>query len=252
MAQRQEYLERSGGLRRKEETIEFKEKLVIQNVGWKYKNQKKSVLSNVCMEIRKGESIAFIGSSGSGKTTLSDIILGLLHPRQGAILMDDNIDVYSILDEWGHIVGYVPQSVFLLDDTVRNNILFGLPKEQVNDALIWESLEQAQIKEFIESLPEGLDTIVGERGIKFSGGQKQRIALARALYNKPEILVLDEATAALDGETEKAVMDSISALQGKITMIIVAHRLTTIRDCDKIYRIENGIATEVRKEEIFG
>ena len=177
-------------------------------------------------------------------------MLGLLQPRKGTIEMD-GIDVYTIPDEWAHIVGYVPQTVFLIDDTIRNNIAFGLPQEIIEDEAIWEALEQAQLKKFVESLPDGLDTAVGERGIKLSGGQRQRIAIARALYNNPEIMVLDEATAALDNETETAVMESIEALQGHMTMIIVAHRLTTIRNCDKIYEIKDGVAVECKKEEVL-
>ena len=148
-------------------------------------------------------------------------------------------------------MGYVPQSVFLIDDTVRNIVAFGLPEDMITDEQIWDALERARLKEFISDLPNGLDTIVGERGVKFSGGQRQRIAIVRALYNKPEILILDEATAALDNETETAVMESIDALQGQITMIIVAHRLTTIRNCDKIYEIRNGRAIERNKEEVL-
>lgn len=233
------------------EKIEFVKQLAIKNVLWQYENQKAPVLMNVQLTIQKGESIAFIGASGAGKTTLSDIILGLLQPQKGTVEMD-GVDVYTIPMQWAHIVGYVPQSVFLMDDTVRNNIAFGLPNDTIEDKYIWDALEKAQLKDFIEKLPYGLDTIVGERGVKFSGGQRQRIAIARALYNKPEILVLDEATAALDNETETAVMESIDALQGQITMIIVAHRLTTIRNCDRIYEIKDGMAVERSKEEVFG
>lgn len=233
------------------ENLEFQEQLSINHVFWQYENQKAPVLTDVQLTIQKGESIAFIGSSGAGKTTLSDIILGLLQPSKGTVEMD-GIDVYTIPMQWAHIVGYVPQSIFLMDDTVRNNIAFGIPAETIEDKYIWDALEKAQLKDFVEKLPYGLDTIVGERGVKFSGGQRQRVAIARALYNKPEILVLDEATAALDNETETAVMESIDALQGQITMIIVAHRLTTIRNCDRIYEIKNGVAVERSKEEVFG
>ena len=233
------------------DSLKFHDRLTISHVAWKYKNQKNDVLSDVCIEIEKGQSIGLVGPSGSGKTTLSDIVLGLMHPRQGMITMD-GIDIYSMPEQWARIVGYVPQAVFLIDDSVRNNIAFGLPKDQVQDEMIWQALAQAQLKDFVLSLPSGLDTIVGERGVKFSGGQKQRIAIARALYHRPEILVLDEATAALDNETETAVMESIDALQGQITMIIVAHRLTTIRNCDKIYRIDGGIAVEKSKQEVLG
>lgn len=232
------------------ENLKFQRRLYVNHVYWQYENQKKPVLTDIELNIHKGEAIAFIGASGAGKTTLSDIMLGLLQPARGTIEMD-GIDVYTMPMEWAHIVGYVPQSIFLMDDTVRNNIAFGLPRNVIDDNCIWDALEKAQLKTFVENLPYGLDTIVGERGVKFSGGQRQRIAIARALYNKPEILVLDEATAALDNETETAVMQSIDALQGQITMIIVAHRLTTIRNCDRIYEIKDGVAVERRKEEIF-
>ena len=230
--------------------MEFQNTLTVEHVVWQYDNQKKPVLTDACLKIKKGDSIGLIGESGAGKTTLGDIILGLLKPNQGNVLID-GLDVYAMPKSWARIVGYVPQAVFLADDTVRNNIKFGLDADISNDKLVWEALERAQLKHFVESLPDGLETIVGERGIKFSGGQRQRIAIARALYAKPEILVLDEATAALDNETEKAVMESIDALQGQITLIIVAHRLTTIRNCDKIYEIKDGKVIERSKKEIF-
>lgn len=245
----EQYAEEHGEVKESDD-LQFEDKLTIQNVVWQYENQKAPVLADTTLEIKKGQSIALIGASGAGKTTLADIILGLLHPQEGTVLMD-GIDVYAMPKTWARIVGYVPQSVFLIDDTVRNNIAFGLPNDMIRDELIWDALERAQLKEFISGLPNRLDTIVGERGVKFSGGQRQRIAIARALYNKPEILILDEATAALDNETETAVMESIDALQGQITMIIVAHRLTTIRNCDKIYEIRDGKAVEREKVEVL-
>ena len=231
--------------------LHFEETLKIQDVMWQYDKQKEPVLTNTTLEIKKGQSIALIGASVAGKTTLADIILGLLKPQKGTILLD-GIDVFAMPKTWARIVGYVPQSVFLIDDTVRNNVAFGLPSESIDDNMVWDALERAQLKDFVAGLPDGLETIVGERGVKFSGGQRQRIAIARALYNKPEILVLDEATAALDNETESAVMESIDALQGQITMIIVAHRLTTIRNCDKIFEIIDGKAVLRDKEEVLG
>lgn len=230
-------------------SVKFQKQLTVERVTWQYTNQKVPVLQGTDLIVNKGETVALIGASGAGKTTLADMILGLLNPKQGSIKMD-GIDVYTMPEHWAKIVGYVPQSVFLTDDTVRNNIIFGL-KEDISEEKIWEALERAQLKSFIESLPQGLDTVVGERGVKFSGGQKQRIAIARALYNKPEILVLDEATAALDNETETAVMESIDALHGKITMIIVAHRLTTIKNCDSIYEIIGGKAVKRNKAEVL-
>lgn len=236
-----DYIQKYGTFRKATNEVSFQNSISIQNIAWKYGDQKQFVLSNVSLEIKKGQSVGLIGPSGSGKTTLSDIILGLLIPQQGSVLMD-GIDIYTMPKQWAKIVGYVPQTIFLMDDTVRNNILFGLRDE--NDDGIWRALEKAQLKSFIKSLPQGLDTIVGERGVKFSGGQRQRIAIARALYSEPEILVLDEATAALDNETEAAVMEAVESLQGKVTLIIVAHRLSTIRKCDVVYEIKDGKATQ--------
>ena len=163
----------------------------------------------------------------------------------------DGVDITTIPLQWSKIIGYVPQSVFLIDDTLRNNVSFGIPEEEIDDELIWQALEQAQLKEFVEKLPNGLDTMVGERGVKFSGGQRQRVAIARALYYNPDILVLDEATSALDAETETAVMEAIEALQGIKTLIIVAHRLSTIRNCNRIVEIKEGQAFLKDKKELF-
>ncbi len=214
----------------------------LKDINWRYEGQEKSVLSGLSVEINKGESIGLIGPSGAGKTTTADILLGLIRPQSGFVTINGQ-DIFGIPYLWAHVVGYVPQNVFLMDDTVRANVAFGI--KEVDDKDIWDALERAQLKTFIESLPLGLDTIVGERGIKFSGGQRQRIAIARALYSQPLILVMDEATASLDNETETAVMESIEALHGHITMVIVAHRLTTIKKCDRVYEIKNGKATEV-------
>lgn len=232
------------------EDIQFSSELKIDHVVWKYANTKVNVLENTELTVKKGESIALIGASGAGKTTLADIIMGLLRPQSGTIYMD-GIDIFTIPHQWAKIIGYVPQSVFLIDDTVRKNVAFGLKEDQIDDDKVWEALHQAQLKEFVEALPYGLDTIVGERGVKFSGGQRQRIAIARALYENPDILVLDEATSALDNETETAVMESIDALQGSKTLIIVAHRLTTIRNCDKIYEVKDGKAILRNKAEVL-
>lgn len=228
----------------------FSDKIELKNIVWKYDNTDKNVLEGLSLKIYKGQSIAFIGSSGAGKTTLADVILGLLPPQEGAIMVDGK-SIYAIPDEWSKMIGYVPQSVFLIDDTIRNNVSFGLLPEEIDDDRVWKALELAQLAEFVRSLPQGINTIVGERGVRFSGGQRQRVAIARALYYNPDILVLDEATSALDGETENAVMESIETLQGNKTLIIVAHRLTTIKSCDKIFEVVDGKAIERDKEEVL-
>lgn len=233
-----------------ERDFTLQSKLSIEHIFWKYKENLPYVLENLSLEINKGEAVAFIGGSGAGKTTLADVVLGLLKPEKGNILVDGR-DVFAMRSQWSRMVGYVPQSVFLIDDTIRNNIAFGIPAEEQDEAKIWYALEQAQLKTVIERLENGLDTIVGERGIKFSGGQRQRIAIARALYYNPDVLILDEATSALDTETETAVMESIEALHGKKTLIIVAHRLSTIRKCDKIYEVKNGKIVLCDKEEVL-
>ena len=232
-------------------TLHFNSVLNLNGIDWKYPGSATEVLHDLSLTIHKGEAIAFIGASGAGKTTLADIILGLFRPNKGSVTVDGK-DIFSIPEQWAKIIGYVPQSVFLLDDTIRNNVSFGLEEESVNDEQIWQALELAQLKRFVEGLPYQLDTVVGERGIKFSGGQRQRIAIARALYYNPDILILDEATAALDNETEKAVMEAIESLQGLKTLIIVAHRLSTVKNCNKIYEIKDGKAIVKRKVEIFG
>lgn len=227
----------------------FDDKLSINNITWKYPNTNNNVLENVSMEIKKGESIAFVGKSGAGKTTLADIILGLLKPQNGTVKIDE-ANIEEIPEKRSRIIGFVPQNVNLLDDTVRRNVAFGIKDEEIDDERVWNALEQAQLKNIIEGYEKGLNTEVGERGIRFSGGQRQRFAIARALYYNPEILVLDEATSALDTETETSVMEAIESLQGHKTLIIIAHRLTTIRNCDKIYEIINGKAVERKYEEL--
>lgn len=215
--------------------------LYIRNISWKYDGGKKNVLEDLSLTIQNGEAVAFVGESGAGKTTLVDVILGLLHPQKGQVLYG-NWNIFEMPYEWAKLIGYVPQNVFLIDDTIRNNVALGIPQAEISDEKVYRALEQAQLKDFVMNLPDGLDTMVGEGGIKFSGGQRQRIAIARALYYDPQILVLDEATSALDNDTEAAVMEAINSLHGKKTLIIVAHRLSTIEKCDKVYRIENGKA----------
>lgn len=229
---------------------QFESEIEIRNVLWKYETATEPVLRDLSLTIHKGESIGLIGESGAGKSTLVDVILGLFQPQQGSIYVD-GIDVFAIKKTWAQLVGYVPQSIFLLDNTIRANIAFGLDVDEIDDQKVWNALKQAQLDGFIAGLPDGLDTMVGERGVKLSGGQRQRIAIARALYHDPEILVLDEATSALDNETEEAVMQAIDFLQGIKTMIIVAHRLTTISNCDKIYEICRGKAILRDKDDVL-
>ena len=231
--------------------VQLQREITLQGVSFRYPETEENVLENVNLTIKKGESIAFIGPSGAGKTTVSDIILALLKPTEGRILMD-GIDIEDLGGQWNRIIGYVPQATFIIDDTVRHNIAFGEKKTNIDDDKVWQALKIAQLDDFIRDLPNGLDTKVGERGVRFSGGQRQRLAIARALYRNPDVLVLDEATAALDNETESEVMKAIEALQGYKTLIIVAHRLTTVRKCDLIYEVKDKQIAVRDKKEIFG
>lgn len=224
----------------------FEDCIKIDNISWKYGDDLPNVLDGLSIEIKKGEAIGLVGESGAGKTTLADIILGLFVPQKGSITVDGK-SIHDEATQWHKMIGYVPQSVFLIDDTIRNNILFGIDEKDADEERIKKAIEQAQLSEFVAKQSKGLDTILGERGVKISGGQRQRIAIARALYYNPDILVLDEATSALDNETEAAVIESINALQGEKTLIIVAHRLSTIANCDKIYEIGKGKASDATK-----
>lgn len=228
--------------------FEFVNEIKINHITWKYNDSQKDVLKDLDLVIKKGQSIGIIGESGAGKSTLSDILLGLYIPKKGTVAVDGHV-ISEIPKTWSRMIGYVPQTIYLMDDTLRANISFG--DEEISDERIWGALEKASLKEYVESLPNRLDTMIGERGIKFSGGQRQRVAIARALYHNPSILILDEATSALDNETENTVMEAIESLQGTITMIIIAHRLTTIHNCDRIIKIENGVAVDVDKSELF-
>lgn len=237
--------------KKEKKIISLSKELIVNSVKWTYNNQTDYVLDKLQLTIKKGQSVALIGQSGAGKTTLGDIILGLLKPQEGQVLLDNDTDIYKIPEQWSHIVGFVPQGIYLTDDTIRNNIGFGVDEDKIEDEKVWLALEQAQLKEFVEKLPQQLENVIGERGVRFSGGQRQRIAIARALYQNPDILVLDEATSALDNETERTVMEAIDKLQGNKTLIIIAHRITTVKNCDVIYEIKNGKAKKVDKKELF-
>lgn len=234
----------------KEKENIFHNEIVIKDMYWKYPNSDSFVIEKLNLTIKKGKSIALIGESGAGKSTMADIILGLLVPEQGDVLVD-GVSIYQMMDSWKMTIGYVPQTVFLTDDTIRSNIAFGVDEKDIDEDKVRRAVEEAQLADTIAALPDGLDTVLGERGVRFSGGQRQRVAIARALYNDPDILILDEATAALDNDTENAVMEAIDALQGYKTLIIIAHRLSTIRNCDEIYEISGGDAIPRRKEEVI-
>ena len=232
------------------EEFGFNRNIEIKNIVFSYEDSDRNVLDNTNFVINKGQSVAFVGPSGGGKTTTADIILSLLKPKEGQVLVDGK-DIISNIWGWRHKLGYIPQFIYLTDDTIRNNIAFGVDEDKIDDDEVWRALKEAQLYDFIKSLPKGLDTMVGERGARISGGQRQRIGIARALYRNPEVLVFDEATSALDNETEREVMEAVNSLQGTKTMIMIAHRLTTVEKCDVIYKIENGKAIGISKEELY-
>ena len=228
----------------------LKEGIKVENVRFAYESKPDvTILNGVSVEVPSKKSVAFVGGSGAGKTTLADIILGLYRPQSGTVTADGK-DIGEDRNAWRRMIGYIPQNIYLLDDTIRANIALGVAKEDVDDEKIWAVLEEAQLADFIREQKNGLDTNIGDRGVKLSGGQRQRIGIARALYTDPELLVLDEETSALDTETETAVMDAIFRLSGKVTMIVIAHRITTIKNCDRIYKITDGKAAEVTYQEI--
>lgn len=219
--------------------MDFQEKIEISHVDYKYDDTEKYVLQDVSFEIPKGKSIALIGTSGGGKTTTVDIILGLLAPVRGKVLVD-GIDIADNMEGWQSQIGYIPQNIYLTDGTIKENVALGIPEEDIEEAKVWKALEEAQLKTFVEEMEKGLETEVGERGVRISGGQRQRIGIARALYRNPQVLVFDEATSALDNETEKEVMRAIDGLHGNKTIIMIAHRLSTIENCDMVYKVEKG------------
>jgi ABC-type multidrug transport system fused ATPase/permease subunit len=215
--------------------------IVLENIVYRYPNASKDALRGISLAIHKGESIGLIGKSGAGKTTLVDVILGLLIPQGGDIKVD-GMSIYQNLRSWQDLVGYVPQSIFLIDDTLERNIAYGVPDYLIDAERVHLAVESAQLSDLVEQLPQGLQTVIGERGVMLSGGQRQRVGIARALYHEREVLVFDEATAALDNETEGLVTEAIKSLGNTKTIIIIAHRLSTIEHCDRIYLLENGRA----------
>ncbi len=222
--------------------FELKSTLELNDISFYYSSDKVGILQQVSLTINKGDCIGFFGESGSGKSTLINIILGLLPPQNGTISID-GVDIRQDMPGWQKNIGYVSQNIYLIDDSIRRNIAFGLPDDLIDDRAVFSAIQKAQLNEFIESLPNGLDTFTGERGVRLSGGQIQRIGIARALYHNPEVLVLDEATSALDYSTESGIMDAIENLHGTKTIIIVAHRLSTLDKCDRLYKLDDGKLT---------
>ena len=231
--------------KKKVEKLDIKNRIKLEDITYKYPNSEQLIFDHADMEIPIGSAVGIVGSSGSGKTTVVDILLGLLELQTGKIYADD-VDVKEHYEEWLKNIGYIPQTIFMIDSTIRKNVAFGIADEDIDDERVWAVLKEAQLDEFVRSLPEGLDTGIGERGIRLSGGQRQRIGIARALFEDPEVLVLDEATSALDNDTEAAIMESINRLHGKKTLIIIAHRLQTIEKCDIVYRVEQGKVSRER------
>ena len=233
-----------------DEAWSFGNKIEVKSVSYRYPDGEANVIEDASFTIERGKTIAFVGASGAGKSTMIDILLGLLEPQKGEIYAD-GMKVSEHLLIWQKNIGYIPQVIYLSDDSIRNNVAFGIAECEVDEEAVKRALMQAQLWDFVNSLPDGLDTFVGDRGVRLSGGQRQRIGIARALYHNPEILVLDEATSALDNETENAVMEAIEELQGQKTILIIAHRLTTIRNADMVYEVEHGQVKQVNKEKIL-
>ena len=225
------------------EKLKLEDKIELNHISFHYPDSEKAIFKDAHMIVPKGKSVGIIGASGAGKSTIVDVLLGLLHAQEGEITCD-GVNIFKNYESWLAQVGYIPQSIYLIDESIRDNIAFGIDADKIDGKRIWEVLEEAQLREFIEELPEGLDTTIGDRGVRLSGGQRQRIGIARALYNDPEILVFDEATSALDNDTEAAVMEAVNSFHGKKTMIIIAHRLNTIEKCDIIYKVEDAKMVE--------
>ena len=225
--------------------MQLRDKIALKGIVYAYPNTDKLIFDHADMVVPYGKSVGIMGPSGAGKSTIVDILLGLLKVREGSITCDGE-NIFDNYPAWLAQIGYIPQSIYLVDEPVRNNIAFGIADEEIDDSRIWQALEEAQLADFIRGLPEGLDTAIGDRGVRISGGQRQRLGIARALYHNPEILVFDEATSALDNETEAAVMEAINSFHGKKTMVIIAHRLNTIEKCDIIYKVDEGKIQETR------
>ena len=225
--------------------LELKKSISFDGITYSYPGSDVKILDKADLTIPIGSSIGIVGTTGAGKSTLVDILLGLLKPSEG-VIKADGTDIRDNYRSFLRNVGYIPQMIFMLDDTIRNNVAFGVAPEEQDEGRIWEALREAALDDFVRSLPDGLDTSIGERGIRISGGQRQRIGIARALYEDPEVLILDEATSALDNETESLIMESIGRFMGRKTLVIIAHRLQTIEKCDMVFRVGDGRITRER------
>jgi ATP-binding cassette subfamily C protein len=219
--------------------VRFEQAIELTNVGYRYPQAERDSLEEICLTIRRGQSVALVGESGAGKTTLVDLILGLLPPGRGTIRVDGR-DIQEFIPAWQRQIGYIPQVIYLAEDTLRVNVAFGVPEAEIDDARVWRALEAAQLAELVRSWPERLDRLIGERGVRLSGGQRQRIGIARAFYHDPAILILDEATAALDNETEREIVSVLEQFRGEKTLMTIAHRLTTVQHCDTIFLLSRG------------
>ena len=230
----------------------FKDSFVMSGVSFTYPNEKKSALNDISIKISRGTSVGIVGESGSGKSTLVDLAMGLLIPEKGTIKIDGEILNQAIsFDDWIEKVGYVPQEIFLTDEPMRNNIAFGIQESEIDEDQIWRALQEANLDDFVRTLPDCLNTQMGERGVRLSGGQRQRVGIARALYGNPDFIVLDEATSALDIETEESLIETLNKFKGEKTFLIIAHRLSALKNCDYLYCLKDGrVSKEGNAEEV--
>lgn len=224
-------------------TMPFQNSIELDRISYTYPEEPEKAIKDISLDIKKGTSVGFVGESGAGKTTIVDLILGLLKPESGTISVDGK-DIWSDIASWQRSIGYIPQFIYLMDDSIRKNIALGLSEEEINDDQIHRALKASQLNDVVNKLPDGDRTVIGERGIRFSGGQRQRIGIARALYHNPQLLIMDEATSALDNKTEKQVVSAIEKLRGERTIIMIAHRLSTVQNCDQLYFLKDGVVKD--------